>query len=73
YVTATRPNPSIIRNPRSVPKALTPNTRIAVFELAHAGGEHPDIEAPGAAHDNFEGFIAGFQGGDLAVSGEVCG
>jgi len=25
YVTATRPNPSIIRNPKSVPKALTPN------------------------------------------------
>jgi len=26
YVTATRPNPSVIRNPKSVPKALTPNS-----------------------------------------------
>jgi hypothetical protein len=34
YVTSTRPNPSIIRNPKSVPKALTPNNDI--YETACA-------------------------------------
>uniref|UniRef100_UPI002633AF15 TonB-dependent receptor n=1 Tax=uncultured Brevundimonas sp. TaxID=213418 RepID=UPI002633AF15 len=38
YVTATRPNPSIIRNPRSVPKALTPNMQNSnIYNFSTAG------------------------------------
>ena len=40
YVTATRPNPSIIRNPKSVPKALMPNNHRAFGIAPSAHDDH---------------------------------
>ncbi|QAT16153.1 DUF2200 family protein [Brevundimonas diminuta] len=68
YVTATRPNPSIIRNPRSVPKALTPNRLTGFSEV--------ELEAELAAQTDFETFFAKAPALNPArsrITGAVCG